>query len=98
MRKHLSERALHLCMALGLIKLLHGLLQVDDIDAVALGEDELCHLGVPTAGLVTEVHTCLEKLLHSCLLYTSIVTNSALSCCTNIESTTTSPAKVVIMA
>ena len=47
-----------------LIELLHGLLQVDDVDAVALGEDVLCHLGVPAAGLVTEVHTCFEKLLH----------------------------------
>ena len=51
-------------VVVSLVQLLHGLLQVDDIDAVALGEDELCHLGVPTAGLVTEVHTCLEKLLH----------------------------------
>ena len=47
-----------------LLQLLHGLLQVDDIDAVALGEDIGCHLGVPATGLVTEVHTCLQKLLH----------------------------------
>ena len=47
-----------------LIEFLYGLLQVNDVDAVALGEDVLCHLGVPAAGLVTEVHTCFEKLLH----------------------------------
>ena len=47
-----------------LIQLLHGLLQVDDVDAVALGEDVLSHLGVPTTGLVTEVDTCFEKLFH----------------------------------
>src|SRR5829696_6726909 len=40
------------------------LLQVDDVDAVALGEDEALHLRVPTAGLVSEVHAALEQLLH----------------------------------
>src|SRR5215207_5026611 len=40
------------------------LLQVDDVDAVALGEDEALHLRVPTAGLVPEVHAALEQLLH----------------------------------
>ena len=40
------------------------LLQVDDVDAVALGEDEALHLGVPAAGLVPEVDTALEQLAH----------------------------------
>src|SRR5262249_20994981 len=40
------------------------LLQVDDVDAVALTEDEALHLGVPAPGLVTEVDTGLEQLLH----------------------------------
>ncbi len=40
------------------------LLQVDDVDAVALGEDEALHLRVPAAGLVPEVHAALEQLLH----------------------------------
>ena len=40
------------------------LLQVDDVDAVALGEDEPPHLGVPPAGLVSEVHAALKQLLH----------------------------------
>ena len=47
-----------------LVQLLNGLLQVDDVDAVSLGEDVLSHLGVPATGLVTEVHTSLEQLLH----------------------------------
>ena len=40
------------------------LLEIDDVDAVALTEDEPLHLGVPTAGLVPEVNACLEQLSH----------------------------------
>ena len=40
------------------------LLQVDDVDAVALGEDEALHLRVPAPGLVPEVDAALEQLLH----------------------------------
>ena len=40
------------------------LLQVDDVDAVALGEDEALHLRVPAAGLVPEVDAALEQLAH----------------------------------
>ena len=40
------------------------LLQVDDVDAVAFGEDETLHLRVPTAGLVTEVDAAVEQLAH----------------------------------
>ena len=40
------------------------LLQVDDVDAVALGEDEALHLRVPATGLVPEVDAALEQLLH----------------------------------
>ena len=47
-----------------LIEFLYGLLQVNDVDAVALGEDVLCHLGVPAAGLMTEMHAGFEKLFH----------------------------------
>ena len=38
------------------------LLQVDDVDAVALGEDEALHLGIPAAGLMPEVDAALEEL------------------------------------
>ena len=38
------------------------LLQVDDVDAGTLGEDEALHLRVPTAGLVPEVHAAVEQL------------------------------------
>ncbi len=40
------------------------LLQVDDVDAVALGEDEPLHLRVPPTGLVPEVDAALEQLAH----------------------------------
>ena len=40
------------------------LLQVDDVDAIALGHDEALHLGVPAAGLVPEVDAALQELAH----------------------------------
>ena len=40
------------------------LLEVDDVDAAALGEDEALHLRVPAARLVAEVHSGLQQLLH----------------------------------
>src|SRR5918995_1190773 len=43
---------------------LEGLLQIDDVDAVALTEDETAHLRVPTARLVAEVDAGLQQLLH----------------------------------
>ena len=43
-----------------------GLLEVDDVDAVALGEDEALHLGVPTTGLVTKVNPSLKQLADGC--------------------------------
>ena len=48
----------------GLLQQLERLLQVDDVDAGALTEDEALHLGVPPAGLVAEVHSGLQQLLH----------------------------------
>ena len=48
----------------GLVQLLHGLLQVNDIDTIALGEDILRHFGVPAAGLMAEMDASLQKLLH----------------------------------
>lgn len=47
-----------------LIDVGQGLLQVDDVDAVTVGEDETLHLRVPTTGLVAEVHTSVEELAH----------------------------------
>ncbi len=38
-----------------------GLLEVEDVDAVALTKDERLHLGVPATGLVTEVAAGLEQ-------------------------------------
>jgi hypothetical protein len=45
------------------LDLAQRLLQIDDVDAVALGEDEPAHLRIPPARLVTEVHTRREQLL-----------------------------------
>src|SRR5690625_3827826 len=41
-----------------------GLLQVNDVDAVTIGEDVTTHFWVPTTGLVTKVHTSVEERAH----------------------------------
>ena len=38
--------------------------EIDDVDAAALAEDEPLHLRVPAAGLVAEVDSGLQELLH----------------------------------
>jgi hypothetical protein len=43
----------------------HGLREVDDMNAVALSEDEGRHFRVPAMGLVAEVNAGLEELAHS---------------------------------
>ena len=42
---------------------LERLLQVDDVNAVALAEDVFLHLRIPVLGLVPEVNTCFEQFL-----------------------------------
>ena len=49
---------------IGFLELLDGLREVDDVDAVTLHIDVFGHLGVPAAGLVTEVDTGFQQLLH----------------------------------
>src|SRR5690606_10689998 len=46
----------------GLVDVRQRLLQVDDVDAAALGEDEALDLRVPPTGLVSEVHAAVEQL------------------------------------
>ena len=41
------------------------LVEIDDVDAVALTEDETLHLGVPTTSLVSEVDTGFQHLAHT---------------------------------
>ena len=48
----------------GALDVLNGLLEVNDVDAVALGENEALHLGVPATGLVPEVDAALKELAH----------------------------------
>ena len=48
----------------GLFDPLHGLLEVDQVDTVALAEDESAHLRVPPTGLVPEVDARAQQLLH----------------------------------
>ena len=48
----------------GVVDLAQGLLQIDYVDAIALGEDVPLHLRVPTARLVAEVHSCFQQRLH----------------------------------
>ena len=47
------------------VERLERLLQIDDVDPVPLDENELLHLGVPAAGLVPEVDSRFEQLLHA---------------------------------
>ena len=48
----------------GRFDLLQGLLEIDDVDTRPLTVDESPHPRVPAAGLVSEMDTCLEQLLH----------------------------------
>src|SRR5256712_6046697 len=45
------------------LELTQRLLEIDDVDAAALGEDEAAHLRVPPSGLVPEVDPRLEQVL-----------------------------------
>src|SRR5699024_3855692 len=49
----------------GAVDVVQRLLQVDDVDARALREDEELHLRVPPAGLVSEVNAAVEQLANS---------------------------------
>jgi hypothetical protein len=49
----------------GLAEQAHRALQVDDVDPVALAEDETLHLRVPAPGLVAEVDAGLQQVLHA---------------------------------
>jgi hypothetical protein len=39
-------------------------LDVDDVDAVALGEDKALHFWIPTTSLVSEMNTAVEEFSH----------------------------------
>src|SRR5258705_113611 len=45
------------------LELVEGLVEVDDVDAVALREDETAHLRVRAAGLVREMDSRFEQFL-----------------------------------
>ena len=47
-----------------LFHFLHGLLQVDNIDTVALGKNIFGHFGVPAPCLMSEVDARFQELLH----------------------------------
>ena len=42
-----------------------GLLQIDDMNAVALGKNKAAHFRVPPTGLVAEVHAGFKELFES---------------------------------
>ena len=48
----------------GDVQALDGLGEIDDVDPVALREDERAHLGVPAASLVAEVDSGFQQLPH----------------------------------
>src|ERR671922_34227 len=47
-----------------LLEQVRGLLQIDDVDAAALREDEAAHLWIPASRLVAEMDTGLQQLSH----------------------------------
>ena len=49
------------------------LLEVDDVDATALGEDEAAHLRVPPASLVAEMHPGFEQVLQLRLCHAVLI-------------------------
>jgi hypothetical protein len=49
----------------GFLEELEGLLEVDDVNAVALSEDVFLHLGIPALGLMPEVNSSFEQFFHS---------------------------------
>ena len=42
---------------IGLLHPREGLLQIDDVDTIALAEEKFLHLRIPAVGLVSEVHS-----------------------------------------
>src|SRR3569833_872979 len=59
------------------LDLTQGLLEVDDVDPVALREDEAAHLGIPAAGLVPEVDARGEKRLERRSVGTALLVGHA---------------------
>ena len=47
-----------------LVEATHRLLQIDDVDAVALGEDERPHTRIPPTRLMAKMHPRFEQGLH----------------------------------
>ena len=47
-----------------LVEVVQGLLEVDNVNAVALAEDERLHLRIPAPSLMPEVDTRFEQFLH----------------------------------
>ena len=46
------------------VKLLYCLLQIDDINTISFCEDVLCHLRVPSSGLMTKMYASFKELFH----------------------------------
>jgi len=51
-------------LLVGFIQQLDGLLQVKNMDSVALREDVRAHFGVPLVGSMSEVDAALEERFH----------------------------------
>ena len=49
----------------GLVHAKEGLLEIENVDVTAVAENVRLHLGVPAAGLMTEVGACIEQRLNT---------------------------------
>ena len=52
------------CEDVSFVKLFNGLLKVDNVNSVALGENVLRHFRVPASCLVSEMNARFKKLFH----------------------------------
>ena len=63
--EHVAALGYHVAHdVIGYIQGFYGLLEVDDVDTVALGEDVGAHARVPLVGAVTEVDAAFQQSFH----------------------------------
>src|SRR5947208_118480 len=60
----LRRSMMQIASGVRLLEQLERLLQVDDVDAAPLREDEAAHFGIPASRLVAEVDPGLQELAH----------------------------------
>jgi len=60
----MASSAIVACVVVRLLEHFDRLFEVDDMNPFPFGEDVACHLRIPLARSMPEVHTRLEQFLH----------------------------------